>query len=201
MCLYSSANQMMVPPTVKAAYIAQYLKGLLLALLVFSVLEFLCQRYIDGVFALVVLLIGVLALRSNEGYVFPQVFCLSFISGFQFILSVVESGIFFGAEADTIVGAVWQYWIQVVTEIAMPFVFVSICAVSYGLFGELKLVVNEMAAQLSEDGGGGGYYGGAAAPSASSAPVGGSAYVPPTARDSSLNGFRAFQGQGHRLGA
>jgi len=199
MCLYSSANQMMVPPTVKAAYIAQYLKGLLLALLIFSILEFLCVRYIDGVFALVVLLIGVLALRSNEGYVFPQVFCLSFISGFQFILSVVESGIFFGADADNLASSQWQYWIQVVTEVAMPFIFVSICAVSYGLFGELKLVVNEMAAQLSEDGG---YYGGAAAPSsASSAAAGGSAYVPPATRDSSLNGFRAFQGQGHRLGS
>jgi len=128
----------------------------------------------------------------------------------DFFWACIREIIFFstGATTDTISISNWQYYIGVVVLVAAPFLYVLACCVSWFLYQELKNIVAELASAF--DDGLGGDYGAAnraggfggyeryQQPPATGTTANTTAGT--TAAPTNTSGFRAFTGQGHRLG-
>ena len=175
-------------------------------------------------FDLVGSFIGFLALRKKEGYAFPQVLCYTVFCAVRFIVSLITAAIAF-SESDLGLDklATWQFYLSVVLWCVRPFVFASGASLGWLLHGELRKVVAEMTAAMGGAGGDGsqpaagglfGIGGGASSgPAREPASEPSGSYQAPLLRGSGAAasssaaaaaeqqpGFRAFAGQGHRLG-
>ena len=213
---------MLIPPTAKASAIASYMRVVIIFHFIYSILNFLTQNWLQGIFDLLGAMLGLLAVRSKEGYAYQQVLCYCMFCGIRFVITIIITAIAFSQrDLGTDTMAAWQFWLFVGQAVMAPFVFASGACLAWLLFQELKKVIEEMAANPSGDDSGGGFnsgfysggqpassnpsssyqaplLGGAGAPPSSSASGGGSALSPAVVEPPS--GFRPFAGQGHRLG-
>ena len=215
MCIMPQ-RQVLIPPTAKASAIAVYMRVVLVFHLLYAVLNFLTGNWVQGVFDLLGALVGMMAIRSREGYSYQPVFCYCLFCAIRFVITLIFTGIAFSRpDLGTSTMARWQFWLVVVQAALAPFIFASGACLAWLLFQELKKVIDEMSASVvgGDDSGGGFYSGGPVAPSraapsnqtpllggASSLGGGGGGGVvsPPVVEPP--NGFRPFAGQGHRLG-
>ena len=226
MCIVPGQAQILIPPTGKASIIAHYLRFVVLVHFTLAILSFVSLQILPGVFDLIGTLIGFMALRKREGYVFQQVLCYTLFCGARFVSSIVTAAIGY-AQSDLGLTelARWQFWLVVGVWCVQPFVFASGASLGWLLHAELRKVVQEMTAAMGGGGGeqsaGGGLFGfggggasGGGAPQQEAASDAGGSYQAPLLRGSGGSsssapsaaaadeqpGFRAFGGQGHRLG-
>ena len=214
MC-FGFGSPILVPANAKASVVAHYLRLVLVAHFMLALMELLSTQYIGGIFDFFGVLIGYMALRKREGFAYQQVLCYTVLSVIRFIISVIYSAISFADSKFDLNGniAAWQFYIAIITYCAAPIIFSIGIALGVTLFKELK---NEMNSEDSANrvesgqGGGGGMMSGMFGQSAAAAPPpadangsyqapllsGGARSEPPPV----LSGFRAFAGQGHRLG-
>ena len=217
MCIVPGQAQILIPPTGKASIVAHYLRLVVLLHFVCAVLAFCSVQIIPGVFDMLGSFLGFLALRKKEGYVYQQVICYTLLCAIRFITSLITVAIGY-SQADLGLShlATWQFWLCIVLWVMQPFVFASGASLGWLLHTELRKVVQEMQAAMGGggDSGGGGLFGlGGSRESerqvAAEADAGGSYQAPllrggaPSSSASAAEqqpGFRAFAGQGHRLG-
>ena len=218
-------QQALIPPTGKASILAHYLRLVVFLHFLTAVLSFVSLQIIPGVFDLFGSLIGFLALRKKEGYAFQQVFCYTIFSAIRFITSIITAGL---AYSDSDLGLsklpTWQFWLCVVVWSVQPFVFASGASLGYLLQMELRKMLLDMEQQMAGGGpsqpagasalfgplGGGRGGAGTSAPRQEAASDSGSYQAPllggsggvagAAAASDSQSNFRAFAGQGHRLG-
>ena len=229
MCIVPGQAQVLIPPTGKASIIAHYLRLVVFLHFLLAILSFVTLQIIPGVFDLLGSFIGFYALRKKEGYAFQIVFCYTMFCGVRFVTTLITTAIGY-AQSDLGLDSLhpWQFYMCVVVWCMQPFVFASGASLGWLLRAELHKVVQEMTAAMgggggdgSQSAGGGGLFGfggggGGSAGSGGSqeaasdsggsyqAPLlrgsGGSASASAAAAAEQQPGFRAFAGQGHRLG-
>ena len=141
------------------------------------------------------------------------------ITGLDFFWACIREIIFFasGTTTDNISVANWQYYLGVVVLVAAPFLYVLACVISWFLYQELKNIIAELAGAFDD---GAMDYGAGAGRAGGMGGFGGfggyERYQQPPATVTASNttatnntntntatntsGFRAFTGQGHRLG-
>jgi len=205
-----------VPPTDRARKIADYFRVLIILHFVLAVTMFFGTRYVDGAFDLLGATVGYMSIRNPEAYNFQYLLCYVTYCGFVFIYAIVRMILFFAGSTSDAPSVAWQNDIYVGTLIAGPVIYVLATVIGYQLYKELRsLMVPESGAYDGSGGmGGPGYVndnsdawrhpevhptestGSSSGTSSSSSSTGsrsGTATSAPA-------GFRAFTGQGHKLG-
>jgi len=191
--------QTVVPPSNVALKIGEHFRVSLIGFACLPLLLFLSQLYWSGIFDILTVVVGYLAIKNPEGYNYGMIstfVCLCFIDwGYSFIRILL----FFGGGIST--GTGWQYSIGAGLTIISPFVYSVALYYSYALYKELRRLLNEMA-QLMQ----GGMVGGdqqmqSIAPSQGQENESGLWQHPETHPSDApvVDGFRAFTGTGHRL--
>jgi len=228
MCINPNAN-VLIPPTDKAREYADYIRAVLGLLLLLSLCEFLGGTFISGIFDIIALLIGWLAIRNNEGYAFQQIMCFMLFLGLFGIWSLLNLFCYFTGVTTFSVApsAIWQFYFYIAGLFAAPFIYSISASMSYRLYKEMKSVVDEMATSI---GGmdqpfnrGGGYDVQQSAPTSrndqqasswrhteshptrpasntANVPVAAAAPAPVSVPVASSASFQPFTGTGHKLG-
>jgi len=212
MCLFPMGRSLLVPPTEKARQLAEFLKVAIILHFILAIFMFVAGRWYDGILDLIAAIIGWLAVRQQEGYSIQQLLCYCVFCGVDVFIAVIQFITYFADVATQVPTQIWQLYIYIGTLIAAPIIYTLACTFSYKIYNELRHVVNEVAA-ISENGGGMGGGGPGAAYGGYGAAAGGGGpglwshqEVHPDSGASTTNttgaagGFKAFTGQGHRLG-
>jgi len=215
MCLFPMGRSLLVPPTEKARHLAEFLKVAIILHFILSIFMFVAGRWYDGILDLIAAIIGWLSVRQSEGYSIQQLLCYCVFCGVDVFIAVIQFITYFADVATQVPTQLWQLYIYIGTLIAAPIIYTLACTFSYKIYNELRHVVNEVAA-LAENGGMGGGGGGPGAVyggygSAASAGAAGPGLWshqeihpgdPSSANTTGggAGGFKAFAGQGHRLG-
>lgn len=221
MCLlpFGGMSSILIPPTEKARQIANLLRMAIGVHFALVILLFLGTRYVDGAFDMLGWLIGFFSIRNSEGYSFQCVLCYTAYCAMDFFWSCLRAILYFSGASDSSPDPDWSFWIFVISMTIAPFVY-TICAITaYYLYKELRNILNDLQSAVDGMGGGmggasaGGYYndmdwGGAqaapyaAGPAGPAGPAARAARGQPDAAASAQQQatFRAFAGQGHRLG-
>jgi len=177
---------------------------------------FVAGRWYDGILDLIAAIIGWLSVRQSEGYSIQQLLCYCVFCGIDVFIAVITFITYFADVAPQVPTQMWQLYIYIGTLIAAPIIYTLACTFAYKIYNELRHVVNEVAAMaenggMGGGGGPGGVYGGYGT-SASAAGAGAGAPGPglwshqeihPDSSSTNTSGgssFKAFAGQGHRLG-
>jgi len=215
-------RSLLVPPTEKARHLAEFLKVAVILHFILAIFMFVAGRWYDGILDLIAAIIGWLSVRQSEGYSIQQLLCYCVFCGVDVFIAIIEFITYFANVGTQVPTQLWQLYIYIGTLIAAPIIYTLACTFSYKIYNELRHVVNEVAAMAENGGAGmggggpgaayGGYYGGAATGAAAGASGGPGLWshqeVHPdsgTASSSASSaanagGFKAFSGQGHRLG-
>lgn len=205
MCLFPGSN-ILIPPTERARKVADYMKVAVALHLVLSIYLMLGGRYIDGVMDLLGAVIGFYSIKNAEGYSFQCVLCYCVFCGMDIFWALLRLILYFSNASSTDSGDLngWQYNVYISGMIVAPFIYTFATVSSYYLYKELRNIVNEAsgAGGGEEAGMGGGGYAAQQAP-VSGAAGGGAGWSHQESHPSSSaapGGFRAFSGQGNKLG-
>jgi len=219
MCLFpfGGLQNILVPPTPKAKKLAVAFRVVLVFHLLFVIFSFLSEQWLDASLDLLAFAIGVCAIKSPDGYSFQQCLCYTILVGVRFVWEAIRMAIFFsGVSSDAggvaLPGPEWQQKIYAGTLIAGPIIYTVATILGWMLYKELKNIINEMASTMQNsdwgngppagfmyDQGSGGY-----SQVPTSGAGGGATYrssVSSSTADTSSGSFKAFAGQGHKLGA
>jgi len=213
MCFpFGGIQNILVPPTEKARKIAVAFKVCLVLHFLLIISFFISTQYIDAVMDLFLLALGAFAVKSSDGYSFQQVLCYTVWVGMRFIWEAIRMIVYWAAsgsgDGTGVPDATWQKEIYVGSLMAAPIIFTVATVVGWLLYKELRNIIHEMAATMHS----GDASDWNAPPPAEGFSYGqrGSGYseVPQqssgtTHRGSTQNstGFKAFSGQGHKLGS
>jgi len=211
MCLFPAGGNVLIPPTERARKIGDYLRvaiALHFALAIFLVIG---GQYVTGIFDILGALIGYYSIKNSEGYSFQCVLSYCVFCGMDVFWAFLRLILWFANATDVSQSGLpsWQLNVYIAGLIISPFVYIFATVASYYLYKELRHIMNESAGamgDLGEMGGGGGFYG----PSMAGNGGGGATWSHPethpsssattSSSSSSSGGFKAFSGQGHRLG-
>jgi len=219
MCLVPYGPQLPpVPPNERAAKIADYFRVVIILHFVLAVSMFFCTRYVDGIFDLLGAAVGYMSIRNPEGFNFQYILCYVTYSGFVFVYAIVRMILYFAGSSSSEGPSGWQSYIYIATLITGPVIYILAAVLGYHLYKELRsMMVPDAGAYGGGDGAGYMPQGGQASGVASDAwrhqevhpsepatigagggsAVGGARAGPGAAP---APGFRAFSGQGHKLG-
>jgi len=226
MCLlpFGGFNTYLIPPSEKGSKLADYLKVVIFMHFLLAICLFLSLRWVDGVFDLIGILIGYMAIRNPAHFNLQQVLCYSIFCGLDFFWGIIKMIMFFsGVSTTDAPSAAWSFYIYVGTLIGAPVIYFLGTYIGYQLYKELKLTLENTAMQASAMGGdpwgssfgapqqgpqtandyNSSFYGGGAPSSSGTTPGGSLSYNNPTARPPTrgTNGFKPFSGEGHTLGS
>lgn len=199
-----------IQPNERAAKIADYFRVVIYLHMALALACFLGTRYIDGVLDLLGAVVGYMSIRNPDGFNFQYILCYVTFCVFVFFYAIVTMILFFAGSTSASPSATWQLNIYVATLVAGPVIYICGAVLGYHLYKELRsmMMPDGMAAGDQQQGGGGGSY----IPQENAAdswrhqeihPDGGVAAVSGGSRATSASntsGFRAFSGQGHKLG-
>jgi len=116
---------------------------------------FLSMRWVDGVFDLIGILIGYMAIRNPAHFNLQQVLCYSIFCGLDFFWGIIKMIMFFsGVSTTDAPSAAWSFYIYVGTLIGAPVIYFLVTYIAYQLYKELKLTLENTAMQASQMGGG-----------------------------------------------
>jgi len=213
-------RSLLVPPTEKARHLAEFLKVAIILHFILAIFMFVAGRWYDGILDLIAAIIGWLSVRQQEGYSIQQLLCYCVFCGIDVFIAIVQFITYFANVSTQFPSQVWQLYIYIGTLIAAPIIYTLACTFAYKIYNELRHVVNEVAAMAENGGMGGG--GGPGAAAAAGGYGGGGGYgaagsgggagpglwshqeIHPdsgaAASSTNTGGFKAFAGQGHRLG-
>jgi len=157
MCM-GMGQQILIPPTDKARLIADYLRACFGLLLALAVIEFLSFLFLGGVLDLLAIMIGYMAIRNPEGYNYQQVVCFLMLQAFFCVYALIRlftvvAGLTALVETPT---APWMFYIFVTCLLAAPIVYVLSIYFTYGLYKQMKVVLDEMMTGMAAGGGDGG---------------------------------------------
>ena len=132
MCIVPGQPQVLIPPTAKGVFVARYLRLAVICTFIYAVLNFVSMNWIQGVFDLLGALIGLLAVRSREGFAYQQVLCFCMFCSIRFVISVILAGITFSQpDLNAPSVAPWVFWVIVVQYCLGPFVFAAGASLSW----------------------------------------------------------------------
>jgi len=220
MCFFPGSS-ILVPPNDKARLVCLLLKVGFFLHFTLGVLFFVSFQWFDGTFDIIAVFLGVTAVYSSEGYSIQTVFCYSILCAMYCLFAVLRLIMYFASNLGvSIVQREWQHTVFLICLISAPVIYLVNCLLSYHLYSLLKDIINDVVndgfggAPLGVPigaqppyggppppgygfpgggGGGGGGYGGGGGSG------GGRGYQPQT-RNQPPPGFKAFSGQGHKLG-
>jgi len=214
----------LVPPSDRAKKLADYLKVAVSLHFTLALFMFLGGRYFDGAFDLLASLIGYMSIRQAEGYSLQQVLCYAIFCGMEVFFSVIRMIMYFANVGTDVPTRPWMIYIYIGTLIAAPLVYGLSCILAYQVYKELRLTVIDLSEGMGPPPG---FYGGGGSSSGNSSRSGSATWshpeVHPNGANSSVNSssasstssssdststrpipgrpsFKAFSGQGHRLG-
>jgi len=228
MCLlpFGGFNTYLIPPSEKGSKLADYLKVVILMHFLLAICLFLSLRWVDGVFDLIGILIGYMAIRNPAHFNLQQVLCYSIFCGLDFFWGIIKMIMFFsGVSTTDAPSAAWSFYIYVGTLIGAPVIYFLGSYIAYQLYKELKLTLENTAMQASAMGGdpygsssfgapqqgpqtasdyNSSFYGGASGSNSTQGTTSGgslsyNARPPTTTRGAT--GFKPFTGEGHTLGS
>jgi len=162
---------------------------------------------------LLLLALGIFAVKSSEGYSFQQVLCYTMWVGMRFIWESIRMIIYWAStssgSATGVPDAEWQRDIYAGSLIASPVIFTVATVVGWLLYKELRTIIREITAPMqsgeASDWGpppaqGFSYGNGGAGYSEVPQSTVGTVHRG-SATQTSSSGFKAFSGQGHKLGS
>ena len=223
MCM-GMGQQVLIPPTDKARMLCDYLRSCFGLLLAVALLEFLGFKFASGIFDILGVVLGYLATRSSEGYNYQQVLCFLMVETLFCVFSIVDLIMFFAGVKVLEPSAEWMFLFYSASLLAGPIVYCLTVYFTYGIYKQMKVVLDEMVTGMqagAEQGGGGGPLMGNGYdvqpprredraplwrhPESHPAPSAPSPPAPAAARPSAAvggdgGGFQAFSGTGRTLG-
>ena len=204
MCLlpFGGGGNVLLPPSVPARKLGDYLRvGIVLHFLL-AIFIMIAGGYVQGVFQVLGALVGFMSIKNPEGYNFQCVLSYCVYTGMSAFWSLLQIILFFsGATTTESDGSTygWRYYAAVSMIVVSPFIYIYCAVTSYYLYKELRRVLDEATGQLGEEEApsyGQSIYG----PSASSSSSSSSTWQHQESHPTAPAGFKAFSGQGNRLG-
>jgi len=211
MCLGGFGPQMPpIPPNERARKLGDYLKVVVGLNFILAILFFIVVSWITGIFDIIGALIGYMGIRDPNGYNFQSILCYTMFCGMEFIWAIVRMIMYFASAYESVPTTTWQLYMFVGAVIAGPIIYCLGCVLGYHLYKELRLMM------MDPNQGAGDAYDGAGGPAPqysygqqgySQQPAGAPAQnlwrheAAHPAPAEPAGGFRAFTGQGHKLGA
>jgi hypothetical protein len=145
-----TGGNILIPPSIAARKLGDYLRvaiGLHCGLAIFLIMG---GRYLDGIFDLLGVLIGFMAIRNSEGYSFSCVLGYCVLTGMDLFWSVLRLVLFFAGVTAYGSSSGWQYYVLVIGLVVSPFVYTFSSVTSYYLSKELKKEVEQQVGGVQE---------------------------------------------------
>jgi len=204
-----------IPPNEKARKLGDYLRVVIVLHGALALTFFLANDWLQGLFDIIGVLIGYLSIRDPNGYNFQSVICYTMFCGMEFIWGVVRLILYLADALDKSPPTNWQLYAYVGSIVAGPIIYFLGSLLAYLLYKELRNMMLDPSMVGDDYGaapaGGGGY-----APQQNYANYSQSAQGsggppqqnlwrhpeshPEPVDQAGAGGFRAFGGQGHKLG-
>jgi len=205
MCLFPfGGGGILVPPNERGRKYGEYLRIAIMLHFSLALFMFLASRWFDAVFDLIAALIGYMSIRQPDAYSIQQLLCYTIFTAMDFFFAIIRLIMYFANVATDVPTTTWVFDMYVGTIIAAPIVYVGCCYLSYQVYQQLRLIVNEIAASEGFGGAAQPYYGGGAGMPAQGG--GADMWSHPEAHPAApgpaatIASFKPFSGQGHRLG-